>query len=169
MCILDFIGNNVEAIIAISALGLATWQGLAQRKHNQLSVKPHLVLERTVNNLSPQVTIILSNNGTGPAIIKDFQIYLDGEAVTFFYENTWGDIAKQLNIKVKWGGGKWFNCGDAIQAGSSEKIFQVKTTEEGKDLEHDPKAIHDALLRVQIIIKYESVYGNKFVEKFNKT
>jgi hypothetical protein len=70
-CILDFVGDHAEALIALSALGLAIWQGMVQRLHNRLSVKPHLVFHRNVQNDSPQIAILLTNSGIGPAVIKN--------------------------------------------------------------------------------------------------
>ena len=166
--IFEFIGNNYEAIIALSALGLATWQGMEQRRHNRLSVKPHLVFERAVTNHSPQVQINLENSGTGPAIIKNFLIYLDDNIVDLSFNTTWTKIAEELYIKGMWGGGKIYLKGDAIQAGAREKIFEIKTSEQGKDDGHSSDRIHKELDRLDIVVEYESVYGEKFIEKFNK-
>ena len=151
MCVLSFIGNNAEAIIALSALGLAVWQGIAQRKHNILSVKPHLILAGHVSDVTPQVQLELRNTGTGPAVIQDFKIYLDEQIVTLA-DSAWQRVAEQLNINGIWGGGQWFVSGDTIEIGAQEKIFEVKTTKEENDPEHDGDFVRDALNRIQINI-----------------
>ena len=66
-------------IIALSALFVAVLQGYLARKHNRLSVKPHLEVIRNSFPSEP-VSIVLKNHGTGPAIIKKIRVYVDKEA-----------------------------------------------------------------------------------------
>ena len=167
-CILNVLGDNVEALIALSALGLAIWQGMTQRQHNRLSVKPHLVFERVVNNNSPQLQIFLTNTGVGPAIIKHFFVSLDGVTVDFPMEKIWLKIAENLNISGIWGGGKSFQPGDAIEAGGKNRIFALKTTNDEMDPSFISEVAYKELDRIQIEVEYESVYGVEFVEKLNK-
>lgn len=68
-------GNNPAASVAIAALLLAVWQGWVSRKHNILSVRPHLVfLTDQKNNGGRKRSAVISvkNTGLGPAIVKDY-------------------------------------------------------------------------------------------------
>ena len=65
-------------LIALSALFVSVLQAYLTRKHNRLSVRPHLEL---IKNISPSgpASIVLKNHGTGPAIIKKIRVYVDKE------------------------------------------------------------------------------------------
>ena len=71
----NFITNHLSEIIACSALFVAVQQAYLTRRHNRLSVKPHLTIDTKVEQTSFAVNLV--NNGLGPAIIKDFKIELN--------------------------------------------------------------------------------------------
>jgi hypothetical protein len=167
-CILDFVGDNAEALIALSALGLAIWQGIVQRLHNRLSVKPHLMFDRITQNHSPQIQIFLTNKGIGPAVITKFLISLDGKEVDVSPQSVWNNILGQLQILAVWGGGKIYFAGEAISAGGNEKIFAMKTTHAETDPGFSTDDAFKELDRLQIEVKYESIYGDKFIEYLTK-
>jgi hypothetical protein len=66
-------------VIAFAALFLSVWQAYQYRKHNELSVKPFLQLISEMAAGEPANGILINNAGFGPAIIKDFRIYVDGK------------------------------------------------------------------------------------------
>jgi hypothetical protein len=70
-------------VIAVAALLVAVWQGVVARRHNRISVTPHLRLDSFMGKLP--LSIVLSNRGVGPAIVKDIAIYsherVDGTAL----------------------------------------------------------------------------------------
>ncbi len=88
-------------VIATCALVATTVQGMQNRKHNRLSVKPYLKL---INNITERgnkrfINLELENCGTGPAIIKNFILEFDGKEIarndikkyeTFLAKNTSG-------------------------------------------------------------------------------
>ncbi|MFZ2307548.1 MAG: hypothetical protein WAW73_07275 [Rhodoferax sp.] len=69
-----------SAAIALLALFSTGWQAWIARHHNRLSVKPLLSwssnLAQTPNGF--EVTVLLSNNGLGPAIVTERYFTLDG-------------------------------------------------------------------------------------------
>lgn len=69
-----------SAAIALLALFSTGWQAWIARHHNRLSVKPLLSwssnLAQTPNGF--EVTVMLSNNGLGPAIVTERYFTLDG-------------------------------------------------------------------------------------------
>jgi hypothetical protein len=75
-----FVGNNAAAIIALCALGLSIYQALATRRHNRLSVRPHLVVftDRSLSNNQATFVVKIRNTGLGPAIVKSYVVFVDG-------------------------------------------------------------------------------------------
>ena len=180
--IIKFAGENAEALIALSALGLAILNGMIQRYHNRLTVKPHLSFIINVSNISPQIQIHLSNTGTGPAVIKKFSVLLDGKYADKSPNTTWDSIIKQLDIPTISGrvvppegfndisgGGMIFYKDEAIQAESMHDIFYARVTEEEKCPTLNANAAHKELERIQVIIEFESVYKDFQIVKLHKT
>ena len=73
-----FFGENAGEVIALSALGFAIWQGYIARRHNKLSVRPHLTFTSMLLDKEPHLTVNIKNNGLGTAIITDYKVILDG-------------------------------------------------------------------------------------------
>ena len=69
-------------VIALAALFVAVWQARATRIHNCLSVKPNLDINQVVRQSDSTVQLDLGNNGIGPAIIKEFEVHIDGRKVS---------------------------------------------------------------------------------------
>jgi len=64
-------------VIALCAMAGTVWQAAIARKHNKLSVRPVLTLyRRDIDGI-----IYVKNNGTGPAILKVYEIWKDGVLV----------------------------------------------------------------------------------------
>ena len=77
-----WIGANAAAIIALCALFVATYQVVATRRHNRLSVRPHIEVtpNRTLDTLG-RFAVTLRNNGLGPAIIESYEVTLDDKPI----------------------------------------------------------------------------------------
>ena len=84
---LETIANILTAAVAIAAILLSVWEGMENRRHNRLSVLPHLdANELSIRNASPvtndgfpflqnkdslyAISYLLENSGLGPAVIK---------------------------------------------------------------------------------------------------
>lgn len=83
--IISFLRTNATLIVSMCALGLTINQARATRIHNRLTVQPRLstftYVDRDPNDKAITIiTALLMNNGLGPAIIKSFEILLDGKA-----------------------------------------------------------------------------------------
>lgn len=74
-------GSDVAVLAASAAATFTAYQAVLLRKHNRLSVKPHLCTWTHDDDSDKMYKIyfLLSNNGLGPAIIKSFKVYFDGE------------------------------------------------------------------------------------------
>jgi hypothetical protein len=67
-----------SAAVALCALAFSLWQASQARKHNRLSVKPHLTTWVHRDDEKGRLVLDLINNGLGPAIIEHFFVTLDG-------------------------------------------------------------------------------------------
>lgn len=155
--------NNIEnitaisiLIIAVAAFFIAFWQVITTRKHNKLSVVPHLVFERNVDERSMIVKIILKNNGIGPAIIKSYDVFLDEIKQKQFKSTQWTDIAKKSGFEAKYVGGMMLETDSAIGINEEKPILNIELSRAQKKSEID-KAIY----RINIKINYECVYGKQ--------
>ncbi|MGL6310944.1 hypothetical protein ACSZMD_14545 [Aeromonas veronii] len=57
------------AVIALSALGTSIWQGMLTRRHNQISVRPHIDCHTNITK-GERIDVVLYNHGVGPALFK---------------------------------------------------------------------------------------------------
>jgi len=163
--IFNFLGSHWEAIVAICALFITTWQTTVTRRHNRLSVKPHLVT--WVNDHKDDewftITVELMNNGLGPALINSFKVFYEGKEIGT------NENRQALDVKIK----SIFE----EQKGVLKLHFAIL----GKDFSF-PSAQRKALLSIStpihmgfdkipyqefvdkfdLEIEYRSMYGNKF-------
>lgn len=155
--------NTIAAIsgsvIALCSLGLTIWQIIKSRRHDRLSVKPYLGTETTTASKQGLYHCRLSNNGLGPAHIKRFEYYLNGELMN----ESKGGLEKILklifpDLECEYqvgsiGAGQWLPPNSGINV----VAIQFK----GKSLP-SKKTVMDAFDRVDLEIDYESIYGEKF-------
>lgn len=137
----------IAIIIAIVALGISIWQGFEQRQHNRLSVKPLLNFEVIAHNQTK--SIMLSNDGLGPAIIKGFYINLDGDIIDAESQNPWNPVLDKRGLKGQISQ-MWYMASSSIL--KPEKSYNLLTWP------------HDSIpeLDIQLTIDYESIYEQPF-------
>lgn len=72
-----------RSIVALLALFVAIWSITSSRKHNKLTVRPHLYESMREESVNLKCGFYLVNKGLGPALITSTIYYLDGIAVEF--------------------------------------------------------------------------------------
>jgi len=92
-----------SVIVAICALLLTVWQGVAVRKHNIISVKPKLKFSCTRGDDSWE--LILENLGLGPAFIYDFELqlndkFVDADEFSKYFKNRFKDGGGEVKVKL---------------------------------------------------------------------
>ena len=156
----DLIHNNAREIIALSALGLAVSQGMATRKHNKLTVKPHLTFVRWIEQDKRYIKLTLKNDGVGPAFINHFKVHLDDKEVTSKGQNS---VAKALNLLNVPGAitvlGFSYKKNDSISSKSEETIIQIYLSPE---MDFDKRLLGNQLDRLRIEIEYTCLYRKKY-------
>ncbi len=78
--LLGWLGRHVAEVIALCALAFTAYQAYVQRRHNVISVRPHITtfVNRNRNQNAGYLEFRIINNGLGPAFINSFQVYLSG-------------------------------------------------------------------------------------------
>src|SRR3989338_4510805 len=77
----EAIAGFSSAVVAVCALGLTVWQAAITRRHNRLSVTPHLTTWTQFEQATGRYSIEILNNGIGPALIKSFSVQVDGQPI----------------------------------------------------------------------------------------
>jgi len=147
-------------VIALASLLLTAWAGYQTRLHDRLSVKPFLLRINNFVDGEPEYGILLCNKGIGPAIVKELRLFVDGKPVASDQYGGWGNARSQLGIS-----GAWNHCAGssycALSAGETLPLLAIKAKDqnEGRSLR-----LREAIARLDIVIVYESIYGERFTE-----
>jgi hypothetical protein len=156
---------NASETISICAITLTVCGLYATMRHNMLSVTPHL--DGCHNkDMTPEGFLFsydISNNGIGPAKIKNFILYRNGKPTP----RGNGDyieavIREHLGERVYHQIKRQFNIGNnsSIRAGNTIRIIELLfPTAKPEDVEKIIKELQEIDLRIE----YQSFYGQKFV------
>jgi hypothetical protein len=150
-------------VIAVLAFLVSIWQFLALRTHNRLSVRPLLSYEIIYTKTDVGFGIYICNKGVGPAIITDFKIYVDDEEVKSTRKNLWIESSKILQINYPFIQMHLFGNGSSISVGEKLPLLTI----DEKINKEQENIFKDALPRIDIEIKYESIYKQQFTTRFN--
>lgn len=155
----NIIAASAAAIACISLI-VSIWHGHLQRRHNILSVKPQLNLY-SIFNSNEDVTLYISNDGLGTAIIKSFKIEEDGivkdvDSVTTFMSALVDKSMHRDKLNITF---NFFNKNSAIRAGSSQNIICYEGSRKDIEIASD---IVLSLSDTYFIIEYECMYGKKY-------
>ncbi|MGD8495751.1 MAG: hypothetical protein PVF05_06130 [Gemmatimonadales bacterium] len=166
--------NTVTAIAAtvtaLAALAVAVWDNVQSRSYNRLSVRPLLVLDalRSTTDSKDSGEFTISNQGVGPAVIRDVRIRYaptDGTADTLRFGH-WAELAARLR-PLGYVVTGWTDLATDRPIGTDHSIslfrFEVARdadadSDQGSDM-HDVQSVFDA---VALDVVYESVYGERF-------
>lgn len=148
-------------IIALSALIVSIWQGVLNRKHNRLSVRPRLRIDLYIHVGCP-VTITLKNNGIGPATVRQFSVYLDGTKIDGEYSQPAAEALSRLAIHCR-ADSYTPGEGDTIAAGETITLLSLQDYPV-PDNDKERIALRKDLMRIVFHIRYESMYGEGFHE-----
>ena len=157
----DMVIGVAATVIALCALGLSIYQSGLTRRHNKLSVKPHIATWINTDTDSKTYQAGLVNNGLGPAIIIDFRIRVDGALVqgkgTEPVEAGIKSMFPAANYHAKYG-----SVAPGYSMAANERCMIVSIEFRG---DHSPQSdeIEAAFDKASIEVKYEYLYGDRFV------
>lgn len=139
-------------IVAIFALFVTTWESYQSRKHNRLSVKPFLGIGVDIHE---KVEFTLSNQGIGPAVVKEFSVYFDGKLLS---KNPRADIYREL---LEGSIGKYkFHIpfeGACIKEGAEKSLLRVVYD----DPKTNKQSIKNFSNKFAFKVVYTSIYGDQ--------
>jgi hypothetical protein len=157
----------IAALIALAALTLAIWEGVMTRRHNRLSVKPHLQLAQHLRGSKGRLGISLSNAGLGPAIVTNCHVEVDGQLMPSNDGcNGWKTAASTLELEDIVEGYETIAFdpdpdsdeeipGVVMEAGETKWLLSAPIDEKAR------AGLEMALPRVQVVVSYQSMYGEK--------
>lgn len=164
--LLEKLQEYPSEIIALCALFLTLYHGLQTRKHNRLTVRPHLTTfshSHLEQGACIRFKANLANRGLGPAIIKGFHLVVDDRTHEVATPEEMMNIANEYLGK------------DRIIPGASEFAVYRKNGIIGKDEErtianvlvkaHSPEdmqLLKEKVSKFHVLIEYLSAYGEAF-------
>jgi hypothetical protein len=149
------------AVTAVCALIVSIWQGITQRRHNRLSVRPNLRIDWLWNDVrdKTKVTVQLSNNGLGPAILAKVNWEKDGELLEVPPSETIDIITSAVPESKSWDfiSGYTPSPRDPMSPGEKHALIEVWTRNAD-----DTEALRDILKVLSVRISYCSMYEEPF-------
>ena len=147
----------IGTMIAFSVAVVTIWQGFLMRRHNRLSVRPMLRIDRyTV--LGEKVGISIRNTGVGPAIIKSIEYVIDEFSDTKKYSNG-NDVIINLDLEPEIFRIFYIYPDESLSSGEYHFLFETLGKIENKDILPD---ILNAFNRLSIKVLYQSIYEEQF-------
>jgi len=156
----NWLGNNIAEIIGLCALVFTAYQAYILRKHNKLSVRPHLsdFNERSRSENESTLAFKIVNNGLGPAEITDWSLQLNGEELKYSEHET----VENLINNVLGGRVIGFTIG-ALGVGYMMPINEIKTILNLRfkvESEENFDSILNSFDGLDLIVEYKSMYGD---------
>ncbi|MCW3480370.1 hypothetical protein OL229_12530 [Neisseriaceae bacterium JH1-16] len=148
----------LATIIATLSMVSTIWQVVTTRKHNKLSVRPHI--DFTVNKFFDRpVSIAIANDGLGPGIINSFSIILDGQEYLVTDGTIPPLVLEELNKTVLKSSLNIFSSNTPVAVGKELKFISFDNSCNNAALHNEAIIFID---RLGFTINYRSMYGEKF-------
>jgi hypothetical protein len=139
--------SGSATLIAVIALATGVYQARLSRDQAKASVWPYLVQGNSSNN---GYSRIVQNVGLGPAIIRGFEVVVDGKPA-----RNWADVAAKLGIRPSWRGMRstTFRAGLVVPTGALIELLNLPDTA-------DERMIRGAMDHLQTWVCFCSLYGD---------
>lgn len=166
--ITDLAQKHASLFIAACALFLTINQSMATRKHNRLSIKPHLTSFVSRMNGPEQmgvrrISATLSNNGLGPAFIKSYELLLDGKSIDATEpKDVYPVVARVIPAQLIQEDCYFTFLRDGYVMAKGDEVA-VAVIAIALTIHDDPVAIEEALNRFHIRVVFESAYGESTI------
>ena len=158
--LISWLKENWQATVALAALTLTVIEIYFSRRHNKLSVIPHLDLHQDTAKDTNTITSHIENNGIGPAKITSYEVRFDGQLQK---NNINYDMAEEL---LKYFGTKtlahiqraYIGVGTYVPVAKRIKILTVQVQDDSYSVK-DFDNLQKWLNRFDVTIYYQSIYG----------
>jgi hypothetical protein len=139
-------------VIAVLSLAVSVYEARAARRHDRISVRPHLALRASMRQ-GHSAGLQLINTSLGPAAITRTVLTLDGEPLGDFSEASVNILRGKLSIRPA---GVTFTK-TILPTGYDEFLLSVKPFDRTGHAEFADLITH----RLGLEIHYESLYGGE--------
>lgn len=160
-----FVGNNAANIIALAATAFVAYQAWLTRKHNRLSVRPHLQIHTDIRrgvaagpNTIDHYTAELRNDGLGPAITIKWRLFLDGKEQINPTAKGIDNIVKALAPNALSVTSYYMGEDHVMRSNDSRILLAVRVPSMNPE---QLKTLEAQLARLDFLIEYTSMYGDK--------
>ena len=118
------LSEGIAIGVAVLALVFTFWQGYSTRRHNRLSLRPHLFFD-TIMFENQEGGLRLTNGGIGPAIADTFHVWLDNKDPGSRYDPAdggWGKLRDKLKLPFGFNA-TFLETNQIVQPGETVPVF----------------------------------------------
>lgn len=154
------IADASSILIALMALGFTVYQSSKQRKHERISVKPHLDFFESRSSLNDDIsfTLTLHNNGLGPAIIKRHKVYKGLKGMADWEQvDVRSELLNVLSTEKIYTAS--FRSDFSIPANSKHTYLHISIKSKDQEAAEQLASI---IYEYNVEIEYENMYGESF-------
>lgn len=140
-------------------LGSYDLASMHTRKHNKLSVTPHLTTWMQSDQGKCTYAVELLNNGIGPALINSFCIQVDGQPIVGE-----GNEPMEKALKILFPQYQYSSRQSFVSKGymmSAKETRNLVTVQFHGETFPKPEEVEHAAKRARVVIEYESIYKDK--------
>lgn len=148
----------IASITAISALIFSGWSLVTQRKHNKLSVKPHLTLNHKWDQGVRKV--FLKNSGLGPAIVVKHELQFQDKSIPFHSGIDIEHLAEGFLGPGFYSAGYSIDKNQVIEPGDNINFLGLYWHDD-HEYQVAKDTVIDFLQKAQLIVHYKSMYGQQ--------
>lgn len=158
----------ISAVIAaLIALAVGVWENVEMRRHNRLSVVPHLNFTARVSTADTtdvgEGVIWLDNEGVGPARLGEFRVLLEDEDGDVHGFDSWGEAipfiqAGGVRVRTR------AEMRPGLMLGAGRRLELIRLEAERESAE---RILLDLMNRLQVTVAYHSIYEEEFFATFN--
>lgn len=147
----------VSITIAICAIAVAVSETYLTRKHNRLSVRPSLHFD--IMHSKGELRVSIKNKGLGPAIIKSFRVFFNGEELVGSAYEIANEISDELEIAHF--APKVYIPGSEQNFLPNEELHILRIPDLVSDIE-ELSRVREALVYLNVQVNYLSIYEESF-------
>ena len=155
----EAIAGFSSAVIAVCALGFTVWQAAITRRHNKLSVTPHLTTWTQSEQATGRYSVEILNNGIGPALIKSFSVQVDGQPIGGEGSEPIEKALKVLFPQYSFHSSQVYMARGYMM--SPKEARSLVTVQFFGERFPGQEEVDHAMKRTRLLIEYESIYGEK--------
>lgn len=159
--IVGLVGAVAGPLIAWRAVSISREQNRLTKRHNRLSVKPHLDFEVSFGARKFPFGVTIRNNGLGPAIVTGWKISIDGKEVECRNPPDWKRLMDSLGWFNREFVFNFFERGYAIQRGAGFSFIEL----DGHSDTRHQQALKTAVDSLEIEVLYSSMYEEEEISQ----